>query len=73
MGHSLRLKVIAEGVESEDQLAFLHKQKCDEIQGFLFSPPIPPEEIAKLLKAENREAGNGTLLLRSLNRTAEAL
>jgi diguanylate cyclase (GGDEF)-like protein len=73
MGHSLRLKVIAEGVESEDQLAFLHKQKCDEIQGFLFSPPIPPEEITKLLKAENREAGNGTLLLRSLNRTAEAL
>jgi len=63
MAHSLRLKIIAEGVETEEQLEFLCKQRCDEIQGYLFSPPLPPGEISKLLKAEDQGAGIGRLIL----------
>jgi polar amino acid transport system substrate-binding protein len=44
--------VIAEGVESGDQLEFLGVQKCDEYQGFHFSRPVPPEEIVRLLRHE---------------------
>ena len=50
MAHGLKLKVIAEGVETEEQLAFLRSQRCDEIQGYLFSPPVPAEAFAKLLQ-----------------------
>jgi len=53
MGHSLRLKVIAEGVETEGQLAFLKLRRCDEIQGYYFSHPLPSEAMAALLR-ENR-------------------
>jgi len=49
MAHTLKLVVVAEGVETEDQLAFLRKHRCDEMQGFLFSPPVEPEEFQKLL------------------------
>jgi len=41
MGHSLKLKVIAEGVETKEQLAFLRSRRCDEMQGYLFSRPVP--------------------------------
>ena len=49
LAHNLRLKVIAEGVETEDQLRFLQLLRCDEIQGFLFSKPLPAEELAEKL------------------------
>ncbi|MEZ6016383.1 MAG: GGDEF domain-containing phosphodiesterase [Planctomycetota bacterium] len=49
MGHSLKLKVVAEGVETENQLAFLRVLQCNEAQGFLFSPPVPAEKAAALL------------------------
>jgi diguanylate cyclase (GGDEF)-like protein/PAS domain S-box-containing protein len=49
MAHTLRLVVVAEGVENQDQLAFLRQHRCDEMQGFLFSPPVEPEEFQKLL------------------------
>ena len=49
MAHSLDLKVIGEGVEKEDQFAFLQKQKCDYIQGYLFSPPLPVEKLEAYL------------------------
>ena len=49
MAHSLNLKVIGEGVETEEQFAFLHKQKCDYIQGYLFSPPQAVENLETYL------------------------
>src|SRR5688572_17300447 len=49
LGHSLKLKVIAEGVEEESQLDFLKANRCDEAQGFLFAKPMPPEEFGLLL------------------------
>lgn len=50
LAHSLRLKVIAEGVESEAQLAFLQRNGCDYMQGYYFSHPLPPEECDQLLR-----------------------
>lgn len=50
MGSSLNLTVIAEGVETEGQLSFLKDQRCDEVQGFLFSRPVPAEEVAEVLR-----------------------
>jgi diguanylate cyclase (GGDEF)-like protein/PAS domain S-box-containing protein len=49
MGHSLRRKVIAEGVETERQRNLLRKLRCDEMQGYLLSPPVPAMEIDRLL------------------------
>jgi diguanylate cyclase (GGDEF)-like protein len=51
MGHSLGLGIVAEGVESAEQLGFLNIQGCDEYQGFFFSRPIPAEEVVALLEA----------------------
>lgn len=48
LAHNLRLKVVAEGVENEDQLRFLHLLRCDEIQGFLFSKPLPADDFQRL-------------------------
>lgn len=45
MAHGLGLRVIAEGVETEDQLAFLKNLHCDSIQGYWLSRPLPPEGI----------------------------
>jgi diguanylate cyclase (GGDEF)-like protein len=49
MAHGLKLRVVAEGVEDEDQLAFLRRQGCDAIQGRLFSRPLPADELVALL------------------------
>lgn len=52
MGESLGLTVIAEGVETEEQLSFLKEQSCDEIQGYLFSKPVEPGRFADLLRKQ---------------------
>ena len=49
LSHSLNLKVVAEGVEREDQVSFLQALGCDQYQGYYFSPPLEPAEFAKLL------------------------
>lgn len=54
MAHSLELRVIAEGVETQEQLSFLKSHHCDEIQGFIFSKPVPGEEFTKLLQNKTR-------------------
>jgi hypothetical protein len=55
LGHSLKLKVIAEGVEEDSQLEFLKANRCDEAQGLLFAKPMPPEEFGLLLAAAKRQ------------------
>ena len=52
MGRSLNLRVIAEGVESQDQLDFLKANGCDEAQGYYFSRPVPAGEFAELLGSQ---------------------
>jgi EAL domain-containing protein (putative c-di-GMP-specific phosphodiesterase class I) len=49
IGHNLRLRVVGEGVETQEQLAFLRTQGCDEVQGFLFSKAINADEMTQLL------------------------
>ncbi|MBZ0157635.1 MAG: EAL domain-containing protein [Alphaproteobacteria bacterium] len=49
MAHSLKLEVTAEGVETEEQVAFLKANGCDEIQGYFFSKPVPADEFGQIL------------------------
>jgi EAL domain-containing protein (putative c-di-GMP-specific phosphodiesterase class I) len=49
MARGLRLRVIAEGVETPEELAFLRAYRCEEAQGYYFSPPVPPQLFAALL------------------------
>ena len=51
MGRSLSLRVVAEGVETEEELKFLQAQRCDEAQGYYFSRPMPPRQFATLLES----------------------
>lgn len=57
MAHSLKLNVIAEGVETEEQLSFLLDVKCREIQGFIYSRPIPAMEFTNLLQRVSSSGG----------------
>ena len=49
MGQSLHLRVIAEGVETIEDLSFLKRHRCDEAQGYYFSRPVPAADFARLL------------------------
>ncbi|MBI3776920.1 MAG: GGDEF domain-containing protein, partial [Gammaproteobacteria bacterium] len=57
LGHSLNLIVIAEGVETEAQLAWLRAQQCEEMQGYLFSRPVPAAEFEALLNSDKQLDG----------------
>jgi diguanylate cyclase (GGDEF)-like protein len=55
MGKALGMTIIAEGVETFEQETFLRNHACDEMQGFLFSKPLPAKQMAELLRAESRQ------------------
>jgi diguanylate cyclase (GGDEF)-like protein/PAS domain S-box-containing protein len=57
MAHSLGIKVIAEGVETAEQLAFLRQHRCDGMQGYYFSRPLPSEQFTELLQRKQRASG----------------
>jgi diguanylate cyclase (GGDEF)-like protein/PAS domain S-box-containing protein len=55
LAHSMNLRVIAEGVETPEQLAYLASLRCDEYQGYLFSKPLPGEELVRLIHTNTSE------------------
>ncbi len=57
MARTLGLRVIAEGAETTEDVAFLRANQCDEAQGYYFSRPVPPQQFAKLLEAGLSETG----------------
>ena len=61
LSHQLDMRVIAEGVETEQQRSFLQQHGCDEMQGYLFSRPVPPQEITAMLLGE--ESGDEVTML----------
>jgi diguanylate cyclase (GGDEF)-like protein/PAS domain S-box-containing protein len=65
MARSLDLRVVAEGVESLEQVRFLRAHQCDEAQGYYFSPPVAPDQFARLLRA-------GVTDVRSIARRGQA-
>ncbi len=54
IAHALKLEVIAEGVETEEQLAFLRAKGCDEVQGYYYSPPIPADQFLAYLEKSSQ-------------------
>jgi response regulator RpfG family c-di-GMP phosphodiesterase len=71
MAHSLKLQVIAEGVERDAQLAYLRRHNCDEMQGYYFSRPLPEDEFEAMLRegkylqapADENQVDQQTLLI----------
>jgi diguanylate cyclase (GGDEF)-like protein/PAS domain S-box-containing protein len=62
LGHRMHLRVIAEGVETVEQRDFLLANDCDEMQGYLFSPPVAAERITEMLQAQQRQPRDVTPL-----------
>ena len=54
MAHSLGLKVVAEGVETEEQLTFLAENGCDQIQGYYLAKPLPAEDCTRAIVERKR-------------------
>jgi len=59
LGHSLGMSTTAEGIETTEQLEAVRAHGCNEVQGFLFSPPVAASSAAELLAAERRSNGGG--------------
>lgn len=59
LAHSLKLSVVAEGVETKEQFDYLYNHECDEIQGYLFSPPVSADEFTELLGIGNKPLNDG--------------
>ena len=61
MGRSLKLRVVAEGVETQEEMMYLQAHQCDEAQGYYFSRPVPRQQFAQLLETGIAEVGSRTL------------
>jgi EAL domain-containing protein (putative c-di-GMP-specific phosphodiesterase class I) len=70
LAKGLNLKVVAEGVETNTQLYFLLRNGCDEMQGFLFSPPVTAERFEELVMLERVARGPGRLRLGTVDATS---
>jgi diguanylate cyclase (GGDEF)-like protein len=70
LAHGLRLKVVAEGVESAAQLTSLRRMGCDQYQGFHRTPAVPAAEIELMIAAERAKAANDTLIEPAISRLA---
>jgi EAL domain-containing protein (putative c-di-GMP-specific phosphodiesterase class I) len=57
LGHQLGLSIVAEGVETQEQLDYLKAAGCQEVQGYLFSPPVPEAVATNLLKRQQQKKG----------------
>ncbi|MCB1717582.1 MAG: EAL domain-containing protein, partial [Candidatus Competibacteraceae bacterium] len=57
MAHKLGLRVVAEGVETQQQLTYLRNYSCDEMQGYLFSQPVPAAAVPALLEQQHWNPG----------------
>lgn len=53
MAHALGMRIVAEGVETAEQLVFLQDQGCDEVQGYYYARPMPADEIARFVRDHN--------------------
>lgn len=82
MGQGLRLQVVAEGVETEAQAAYLRRRHCDQLQGYLFSRPLPAADMERLFREQRRlslptddpsDRGRSLLVLAPDEREIEAL
>jgi diguanylate cyclase (GGDEF)-like protein len=69
MAHSLKLTVVAEGVDTHDQLAFLKSHECDALQGYLISTPVSAEQFTRLLDLDSRQS----ILPQASNSTIESI
>ena len=69
LAHSLKLKVIAEGVETQEQLAFLRVQECDYMQGYLLSRPLAIDELEQLLRCRAAAIGAGHVVIDEIERS----
>jgi diguanylate cyclase (GGDEF)-like protein/PAS domain S-box-containing protein len=58
MAQQLRQEIVAEGVETAEQMSFLRELGCDQLQGYLFSPPVPADDFAQMLREGKRLAFN---------------
>lgn len=65
LAKSLGLRVIAEGVEEESQYRFMKKRVCDDVQGYYFYRPMPPEEIEQIFREEMYESASSELTTRN--------
>jgi len=63
LAHALQLRVVAEGVETEEQMAFLDSLNCDEVQGFLLSRPVPVEDFGNIIARQSAREGRATIHL----------
>jgi diguanylate cyclase (GGDEF)-like protein/PAS domain S-box-containing protein len=61
MAHTMRLKVVAEGVTSNEQIRFLESHQCDEVQGYLLSYPLPADELGDFLRYGRWDLASGAL------------